>query len=107
MTFSLSHFSVPFRASVLAVAALAATPALAQSGYSVTLTSAPTETKIMAGGTVFQCNGTDCTAREAAGSPLRVCTALAKETGPVASFAFAGKAFDEAKLAKCNANAAG
>ena len=107
MTLSLSHFSAPVRASVLAVAALAATPALANSGYSVTLANAPAEAKIMAAGTVFQCNGADCTAREAASSPLRVCTALAKETGPVASFSFAGKAFDEAKLAKCNEKAAG
>ncbi len=60
----------------------------------------------MAGGTVFQCKGTECSARESASSPLRVCSALAKETGAIASFAFAGKAFDDAKLAKCNANAA-
>ena len=107
MTLSLSRFSAPIRATVLAVAALSAAPVLANSGYSVTLAAAPADAKIMAGGTVFQCKGTDCTARESSSSPLRVCTALAKETGPVAAFAFAGKAFDEAKLAKCNANAAG
>ncbi len=107
MTLSLSRFSAPFRATVLAFAALSATPALANGGYSVTLAAAPAEAKIMAGGTVFVCKGADCTARESASSPLRVCTALAKETGPVAAFTFAGKAFDEAKLAKCNANAAG
>lgn len=113
MTLSLSHFSARARflkagrATVLAVAALSAAPAMANGGYSVTLSAAPAEAKIMAGGTVFQCKGADCTARESANSPLRVCTALAKETGPVAAFTFAGKAFDEAKLAKCNANAAG
>ena len=52
MTFSLSHFSAPIRASVLAVAALAATPALANAGYSVTRASAPAEAKIMAGGSI-------------------------------------------------------
>jgi hypothetical protein len=113
MTLSLSHFSARTRfltagrATILAVAALSAAPAMAQSGYSVMLTNAPAEAKIMAGGTVFVCDGADCTARESSSSPLRVCTALAKETGPVAAFTFAGKAFDEAKLAKCNANAAG
>lgn len=106
MTLSLSHFSAPIRASVLAVAALAAAPALAASGYSATLAAAPETNKVMVAGTVFQCNGADCTAREAASSPMRVCSALVKETGPVAAFAFAGKAFDEAKLAKCNAAAA-
>lgn len=107
MTLSLSHFSAPIRASVLAVVALSATPALANSGYAVTLANAPSDAKIMAAGTVFQCKGTDCTARESASSPLRVCSALAKETGVIASFTFAGKAFDEAKLAKCNEKAAG
>jgi hypothetical protein len=113
MTTALSRFSARARflkagrATILAVAALSAAPALANGGYSVTLTAAPAEAKIMAGGTVFVCTGADCTARESASSPLRVCTALAKETGPVAAFAYAGKAFDDAKLAKCNAKAAG
>ena len=105
MTFTLSRFSAPLRASVLAVAALAAAPSIAAgNGYNATLATAPAE-KVMAAGTVFVCKGADCTARETSSSPARVCAALVKEAGPVSAFSFAGKAFDDAKLAKCNAAA--
>ena len=103
MTLTLSPLSTALRTTVLMVAALAAAPSIAAgNSYSATLVSAPTEAKVMAAGTVFVCKGTDCTARETASSPMRVCSALAKATGPVTAFSFAGKAFDDAKLAKCN-----
>ena len=105
MTISLSRFSAPIRASVLAVMAIAAAPSMAAgNNYSATLAAAPTE-KVLAAGTVFVCKGADCTARESSSSPARVCAALVKEAGPVSAFSFAGKAFDDAKLAKCNAAA--
>ncbi len=107
MTFSLSQFSAPVRASIVVVAAMIAAPAFAApAGYSATLNAAPAETKVMVAGTVFLCKGADCSARESGNSPMRVCTALVKEAGPVSAFSFAGKAFDDAKLAKCNAAAA-
>ena len=111
MTLSLSRFSARARflkagrASVLAVAVLSPAASIAAgNGYYATLATAPAD-KIMAAGTVFVCKGADCAARESSSSPARVCAALVKEAGPVSAFSFAGKAFDDAKLAKCNAAA--
>lgn len=105
MTITLSRFSAPIRASILAVAVLSAAPSVAAgNSYNATLAAAPAE-KVMAAGTVFVCKGADCNARESSSSPARVCAALVKEAGPVSAFSFAGKAFDDAKLAKCNAAA--
>lgn len=106
MTISLSRFSAPLLAVAALTAAVPAAPLMAAGNtYTATLAAASTD-KVMAAGTVFVCKGADCSARESSSSPMRVCSALVKEAGPVSSFSFAGKAFDDAKLAKCNAAAA-
>lgn len=62
------------------------------------------ETKLIAGGAVWNCSGDSCvagviTSRTAS---LRACQDLVKEVGPIA--AYGGRtAYDADKLAKCNA----
>ena len=52
--------------------------------------------------TVFYCNGTECKAAKSSSSARTICAKVVDEFGPVTSFTYKGKAFDEAQLAKCN-----
>lgn len=94
-------------AAALSVAALAfAAPASAGSAgyYQASLASPPAKARLVAKGLVWNCDDTQCTASQK--SPSRdaiVCSALAKQVGPLTGFAVAGKAFDAEALASCNA----
>ncbi|MBK8630855.1 MAG: hypothetical protein IPN84_11845 [Sphingomonadales bacterium] len=72
--------------------------------YSAKLTSAIEGTRV-ASDTLWRCAGTECTASRATARATIVCAHAAREFGKLESFAFQGKAFDEAALAKCNAKA--
>ncbi|MEO9599942.1 hypothetical protein [Parasphingorhabdus sp.] len=53
-------------------------------------------------GTVIRCAGTECIGPKSGSSPRTICAKIVDEFGPVASFAYKGKAFDAEALAKCN-----
>lgn len=98
---------------VLAAAAVLSlsfgTAALADGKVSVQL-NAPVaqKTSVIAGGAVFWCEGSSCSAFDApsrAGT-VATCKAVAKKVGAVSSFGIANKSLDSDDLAKCNAAAA-
>lgn len=97
--------------TLAAVAALAmsfaAGSALAEGAVTATL-KAPVaaKTKVLAGGAVFTCEGTTCTALATSDRTVTTagCKALVKAVGPVASLSGA-KSLSDDNLAKCNAGA--
>lgn len=82
-------------------------PALAGNGgpYYVAELAAPTsESRTVAGGVAWFCEGTTCRAAKGNSRPLRICRSLQREFGEVVSFAAKGKVLAEDKLARCNGN---
>lgn len=70
--------------------------------YTATLDQPSAHARAIAGGVVWHCEGTECSAAKGRDRPLRVCSELSGKVGKIATFSAAGKALDEAKLAKCN-----
>lgn len=100
-----------FAAALLIATSLlsgAAADAQPRSGgfYTATL-AAPTEaTRAIAGGVVWNCAGTDCTAPRGTSRPGVMCARLVREVGAVSAFVANGEALDAAALERCNASAA-
>lgn len=87
-----------------ASAAKSPTPvtAIAQPRYEARTQSKPMKQgAVNAGGMLWQCRGTRCTATQPHGTPADACKALAREVGTLASFIFASKTFSSAELAQC------
>jgi hypothetical protein len=104
----LQHFASMAGAIVIVASLFAGAAATAQplSGfYSATLNAAPAEPRTVAGGVVWACEGTSCTAPRGTSRPAVICGRLVRELGPVASFTANGEAFDAAALARCNGTA--
>jgi hypothetical protein len=85
-------------------AVLSPAPAAAQSGgfYVAELVQPTEETRTVASGVAWRCDGSTCAAPKAASRPLRVCRELQRKVGPVASFTAHGEALDAEDLARCN-----
>lgn len=85
-------------------AVLSPAPAAAQSsGFYVAELAQPTEeTRAIASGVAWRCDGSTCAAPRAASRPLRVCRELQRKVGPVASFTANGETLDAEDLARCN-----
>jgi hypothetical protein len=65
--------------------------------------STPAEdAQTIAGGVLWRCDGTSCSAAQNGKRPLRVCRDLQRELGTVTSFEVAGELLDADKLARCN-----
>lgn len=101
---SIARYARPL--APLFAAALFAAPALAQPGaasfYRAEL-AAPTATaRVIAGGVIWQCSGTTCTAAKGNSRPLVMCARLAREAGALASFSAGGEALPADQLARCN-----
>jgi hypothetical protein len=83
--------------------------ALAEQSVAVKLQNpVAAKTKIVAGGSVWVCNGADCIAN-APGSrtfATATCKDLAKALGPIAAFSDGKKQMDAARIDQCNAVAA-
>jgi hypothetical protein len=64
-------------------------------------------TKPVAGGTVFECLGDVCAARNPTvdSGTVRACRELARQVGPVASFGLGSKPLAASELSSCNENA--
>lgn len=70
--------------------------------FTVELAQPASEGRAIAGGVVFRCEGTTCTAPRSGDRPLRVCSELRREVGAITSFTANGSNLSEAHLARCN-----
>ncbi|MBU0670474.1 MAG: hypothetical protein KJ703_01090 [Alphaproteobacteria bacterium] len=84
--------------------ALAPTPATASSGafYTAQLAAPASESRAIAGGVAWSCQGTTCVANKGTSRPLRVCRELQREVGEVTAFTANGEALEAEDLARCN-----
>ncbi len=94
-------------ALLLSTLALALAPtaisAQAPSARFVAELATPTaETHVVAGGVVWRCEATRCTAPFNGSRAARMCTQLGRELGPVARFEANGVALNADELARCN-----
>ena len=87
-------------ASAFAPAALQARTAAPW--FTVELSAPASEASVIAGGVLFRCEGTTCTAPRSTERPLRVCSELRRELGQIASFTANGEAMAADRLARCN-----
>lgn len=67
------------------------------------------KTKVVAGGAVFVCEGSECVSAQAPSRALTAtaCKALAKEVGRVSAFGGESRSLDADDLTRCNASAKG
>ena len=89
----------------LALAAAAAVPAAAaDSGayYQAELTSPAPDAKVIAGGVLWLCDGTHCSASKGTSRPAVMCKRLAEQTSAVVSFSFGGEALGPDDLKRCD-----
>jgi hypothetical protein len=92
--------------TALTFGALTATPAEARSSqphYTAELTAPAKDSRVIAGGVAWSCQGTTCVAAKGTSRPVIMCTRLQREAGEIASFSTAGEALSDEKLAACNA----
>lgn len=87
------------------IAAIAATPALAEPAAGTATLAAPAgQARIVGEGGVWRCSGTTCSGPADTRPRLAVaaCSALADVNGRVVAFIAGGTTFGEAELARCN-----
>jgi len=70
--------------------------------YSATLAAPASESRFVAGGVAWTCEGTTCVAGKASARPLRICRGLNRKSGEIANFKVLGQAIEAEELAKCN-----
>ncbi len=70
--------------------------------YSATLATPATESRFVAGGVAWTCEGTTCVAGKAAARPLRICRGLNRKPGEIVNFKMLGQPMEAEELAKCN-----
>ena len=96
-----------FRAlpALLLATLVAAAPAAAKEDgpyYRAELTQPPTKSKVIAGGVLWMCEGTQCVAGKGTGRPVVMCKRLAEAASPVMSFSFGGEDLTADDLTRCN-----
>ncbi len=91
-------------AALIAVAALAASPAVAGS-YSAKPVAAPTSTKIIGKDISWSRDGDTYRGSTEASRPLVLCQDLAKRAGRIETFVADGQTLSDEQLAKCNSAA--
>ena len=91
-------------AALFAAAALAASPAVAATGYSAKPVAAPAK-RIIGKSISWTCAAGTCLGSTEASRPLVLCQDLAKRAGRLEAFAVDGRALAAAELDKCNASA--
>ena len=104
----IQHFASMAGAIVIVASLFAGASAIAQPRagfYSATLSSEAAQPRTVAGGVVWSCEGTNCSAPRGTSRPAVICGRLVRELGPVASFTANGEAFDAEALTRCNAAA--
>lgn len=70
--------------------------------YSATLAAPASESRFVAGGVAWTCEGTTCVANKASARPLRICRGLNRKSGEIANFKVLGQPIEAEELAKCN-----
>lgn len=95
------------RAACFAMAMLAAasfSPAYATSpAYMATARVAPRDGQIVVHDMLWRCSSGSCTARrDGKSTDATICSAVARNLGPLTSFAVGDEAFDATTLEKCN-----
>lgn len=103
------RLALPF-AALASVAAtglgFATAPAAAQgssaSYFHAELAAPAAESRVIAGGVLWRCEGSSCVAPENGKRPLRVCRDLNREVGELSSFSVNGAALEDDRLARCN-----
>lgn len=92
-------------ALALTAAAALAVPAFAADGpahYRAELSAPAEKTKVVAGGLLWLCEGSECRAGKDNSRPLTVCRKLARETAAIVRFSTAGSDLPADELARCN-----
>ena len=91
--------------AAVALAAALAVPAAAGdvAYYRAELAAPAPEAKVVAGGLLWACEGTSCTAAKDNSRPLIVCRKLAREADTIARFTTAGEEMSTEELGRCNA----
>jgi hypothetical protein len=96
-------------ALILPLLAVAAPAAAAETGgstqYRAELGAPTAPERIIVRDTLWHCGGGACVAPKGNSRPAVVCAALARETGPLRSFAAEGRTLSGEELEKCNARA--
>ena len=93
------------RSLALVAAAALSVPAFAADGpghYRAELSAPAEKAKIVAGGLLWVCEGSQCRAGKDNSRPLTVCRKLARETATVVRFSVAGSELPADELARCN-----
>ena len=105
----MTRFATATLTAILALGAFAAplstataSPQARGSFFTVELAQPTEETRAIAGGVQFRCEGTSCTGPRSGDRPLRVCSELRREVGTIASFTAGGESIAESQLARCN-----
>lgn len=70
--------------------------------YSATLAAPASEARAVADGVAWACKDATCVASKTTSRPLRVCRALNRKFGEVATFKVNGEEMPAEELAKCN-----
>jgi hypothetical protein len=91
--------------SALFIAVLAAAPLAAKGGgpYYRAELAQPAGKQVIAGGVLWLCEGTQCSAGKGTSRPVVMCKRLAAETSTVMSFSYGAEALAAEDLARCNA----
>ncbi len=84
--------------------ATGAAPVTAANGayYTAVLAAPAGETRAVAGGVAWACEGSMCVANKASARPLRICRGLNRKFGEIATFKVDGEELAADELAKCN-----
>jgi hypothetical protein len=95
-----------FRNLLLPLALLSASgPALAASHFQAQAATQPTQTRFVARENLWTCSGALCGSNRTSTRPAIVCSTLARQVGPLASFSVAGRPFSAEELENCNGRA--
>lgn len=84
---------------------IAPAPAEARSAevfYVAELAGPAPQSRAVAGGIAWYCEGNRCIAGKGNSRPLRMCRELQREVGPITAFTVEGEALEADKLARCN-----
>jgi hypothetical protein len=71
--------------------------------YRAELAQPVAQQQVIAGGVLWRCEGTTCTAQRSNSRPAIVCARLARETGQMVRFMTSGEALPAEQLSRCNA----
>lgn len=87
------------------ILALVAAPAVARDDgayYRAELSAPAPDAKVIAGGVLWLCEGTQCAAGKGTARPAVMCKRLAEQTSAVVRFSADGEALAAADLMRCN-----